>query len=514
MNRKLSPFVLVASLFLSACGGGGGSSGTTAEQYSIDLRSDKNILPVNIAGESVGQGVYAPYTTSLYVSAKRGGQTIPGGEDIFGCNIAAGIDSASLYYLDGDSEHEDDKGNPLAYRSIVLPANSGGSSFHLHAKNQAGKVSVVCSITDPRDSKQYTASVDIVVGGGSTNTPASVVTRGASPTPPNGGLLGTQGNTENMPTSAVLQTEVWNDNNQPVSGAGKQNVQVSILPTGYSNDASVGARLMAGGITAQSLSLTTNGGNAQYSISSGSKSGIIFIQTMADRADNDVSNGIQEPIRHLYVVQTSSHLPSQTALAVDSAQVAGVEIQNAQPFTFPLQATGGRPPYTWSLASPLPNGLSLTTAGILQGTPSVVNPGTVNVGLVVTDADGAFVNVLLPLTIVGSIPPTPVSLTIDGCSGNGICPLPGGVIGSSYSYPLSASGGTPITWTLRGAPTWLRADGVGTTGMLYSSSTLTCSNVGEYSFFVTASNATNAVTKQVSISVPTSTSCVVIPAVP
>ena len=126
---------------LVACGGGGGSPGTTQESYSITLRADKTQLPINVANTSPGIGVYAPYSTTLYVQASIGGRPIPGGKDIFGCNVAGGLDSGSLYYIDGDAAHEVevDDGNggkikvPGAYRSITLGSNSGGNSFHFHA---------------------------------------------------------------------------------------------------------------------------------------------------------------------------------------------------------------------------------------------------------------------------------------------------------------------------------------------------------------------------------------------
>lgn len=43
-----------------------------------------------------------------------------------------------------------------------------------------------------------------------------------------------------------------------------------------------------------------------------------------------------------------------------------------QPYSQTLQASGGIPPYTWSVgAGSLPAGVSLSSAGVLDGTPSV-----------------------------------------------------------------------------------------------------------------------------------------------
>ena len=198
-NAKFLTLALAA--ILSACGGGGsGGSGETQENYSITLRAEKTQLPLNIAGAMPGIGAYRPYTTSLYVEARKGSVLIPGGEDIFGCNVAGGLDSGSLYYLDGDPEHETevDDGNggtiriPNAYRNITLGANSGGNSFHFHAGDQAGTARITCSVTDPRDNQQKSASVTISVGG-TTGKPASERMEAQIP-----GYLGTKNNANGL----------------------------------------------------------------------------------------------------------------------------------------------------------------------------------------------------------------------------------------------------------------------------------------------------------------------------
>ena len=153
MNSIFKPFLLSFPIALVACGGGGGSSGTTQEQYSISLRSDKASLPVNVSNDPAYLGVYAPYTTSMYVSAKRGSEAVPGGEKLIGCNITSGLDSGALVYLNGKDDGDAEDGRATLYRAITLDVNSGSASFHLHSADKAGVVTVVCSITDPRDGK-------------------------------------------------------------------------------------------------------------------------------------------------------------------------------------------------------------------------------------------------------------------------------------------------------------------------------------------------------------------------
>jgi len=105
-------------------------------------------------------------------------------------------------------------------------------------------------------------------------------------------------------------------------------------------------------------------------------------------------------------------------------------------YTETLTATGGMPPYAWSVSSgSLPPGLALNSStGDISGTPTTA--GTFNFTVIVTDAasgtdtKGLSISVYDPLSIVTSS-------------------LPDGIIGIAYSGTLSATGGkTPYTWSL------------------------------------------------------------------
>ena len=424
---------MAALLSLSACGGGGGSPGTTAEQYSITLRADKTSLPININYQPPGTGVYAPYTTTLYVEGREGGRTIPNGTDIFSCNVSGGLDTGALYYLDGDSAHEDTNGNPLAYRSIVLPSNAGGASFHFHAYDQAGTARITCSVQDPRDSQMYSAYVDITVGG-ATGKPSSMELIAEAPD-----YLGTQGNMFNLRTSIGVQAFLWDDANQPVPNPSAPNLQVSIKAMG---DAWLGSRLQSGMQSGANIQVSTVAGVAYFTLSSGPSKGPILLELTADRYDNNVSNGIQDPVVQ-YAVVTAVDVMGP--LAVTSATL---DATNGQMFMAALEATGGLPPYTWAIQSgSLPTGMSLDpTFGILQGTVSAT-PGTYLATVQATDALGNMAVGTVTITVTGDLPPPPPApLHITSMSASGQATQP-------FSYILSASGGTPpLTWTAVGTP--------------------------------------------------------------
>lgn len=492
---KLPTLLLTAAL--TACGGGGGSPGETNENYTISLRSEKSVLPVNVAGYPAGIGVYAPYTTILYVSAKKGNAPIPGGEDVFACNTAYGLGSGPLYYLDGDEEHEDDNGNPLAYRSVTLGANSGGNSFHFHAGDQVGTATITCSVLDPRSNTAVSASVNITVGA-ATGQAASIRTVSQFPS------LATKGNENNDRAATVVQAFVLDDANQPLPVSGKPNLQVSIRPVGI---AAVGARLLSGALSGSTLQVQTVGGVGTFSLASGVNEGSILLEMVADRSDNDVTNGIQDPIEHLFVMPVTRGggviVTDPLVLVSDSPTAA----TNGLPYSFVFSATGGRAPFTWSALGGLPEGLTLSSAGILSGTPNVRIPGDFQVAVRVTDSAGQTTTGNFTLTVDGTPAPdptvSPLSINLSGCSAdvNTACALPDWPIGQPYQLALSASGtgAGAVTWGMEVPPAGLTL-GISTNGVL-NGATLAPRACNVTSFYIRATKGGVTAIRRVSVAV-------------
>lgn len=108
---------------------------------------------------------------------------------------------------------------------------------------------------------------------------------------------------------------------------------------------------------------------------------------------------------------------------------------NTEFYSQTLQASGGTPPYGWSLASysALPSNLSLTTNGVLSGTPSTA-VNTYYFDVVVTDSVAGSITQTLSLNVVN--PPLP-PLVITNIS------LPNGNVGVPYGAQLGATGGQP-----------------------------------------------------------------------
>ncbi len=148
-----------------------------------------------------------------------------------------------------------------------------------------------------------------------------------------------------------------------------------------------------------------------------------------------------------------------------------------------LSATGGEPPYHWSIAAggSLPGGLSLSTAGSISGTPS--SAGTANFTVRVADSGSDTDTQPLTLTVNAALQITTTS-------------LPGGTAGVAYSQALSATGGSGVyTWSIASGslPPGLSLSGARIAGIP--------TTAGQYSFTVKATDGATSAQQQLSIAI-------------
>ncbi|HET8550207.1 MAG TPA: putative Ig domain-containing protein, partial [Bryobacteraceae bacterium] len=156
-----------------------------------------------------------------------------------------------------------------------------------------------------------------------------------------------------------------------------------------------------------------------------------------------VTDSAGASVNRTYTVRIA---PAPLVIANATLPDGAVETQ----YSAQLNASGGTPPYVWSITG-LPPGLSATAAGAISGAPA--QAGTFNVSARVSDAAGANTSTAYVVTIAGP------GLTITTTS------LPDGRAGSQYSVQLAATGGTPPrTWSVSGLPAGLTAAASGAIG--------------------------------------------------
>lgn len=152
----------------------------------------------------------------------------------------------------------------------------------------------------------------------------------------------------------------------------------------------------------------------------------VFMYRLANGADEEPGGGSGSPVIGSKTLETA---------------VVGTA------FSTTFSATGGTTPYTWS-ATGLPNGLSMASNGTLSGTPTAAGTGSATVK--VTDGAGKTASTRVNWTVNPALSITTTALNL-------------GVVGTSYSSPLAAQGGTePYKWSATGVPAGLTLSQSGT----------------------------------------------------
>ncbi|MBS1875690.1 MAG: putative Ig domain-containing protein [Acidobacteria bacterium] len=138
--------------------------------------------------------------------------------------------------------------------------------------------------------------------------------------------------------------------------------------------------------------------------------------------------------------------PSITTTSPLTAAIVG------QPYSNTLAATGGQTPYAWTTTTTLPSWLTLSSAGVLSGTPPVGAPAEVAFTAKVTDQQGLFATASLTLPI--NVPALAFSTS---------SPLPAATANAAYTTTVQAAGGVaPYTFSGTGLPAWLSIASDGT----------------------------------------------------
>jgi hypothetical protein len=149
-----------------------------------------------------------------------------------------------------------------------------------------------------------------------------------------------------------------------------------------------------------------------------------FQVTVSDSQQGTASGSFTVVIAPAALVITTTSLPAGT---VGTSYTATT-----------LAAAGGTPPYTWSVASgALPSGLSVSSAGVISGTPTAA--GTFSVTLQVNDSVRGIATKAYSVTVAAT-----AALSIFNQT-----PLPGGEVGVGYTQAFVATGGTqPYQWSV------------------------------------------------------------------
>ena len=240
---------------------------------------------------------------------------------------------------------------------------------------------------------------------------------------------------------------------------------------------------------AYSQSLSTSGGTAPYSYSLGSgtlppglslsSSGVISgTSTQSGPHTFTVHVVDSTPVTALTADKTYS--PTIPAPTLDISPDTPAHGVISTPYSLTFTGSGGTAPYTFTIETgSLPPGLSMTSAGVVSGTPTATGSSTFSLKLddSTTRSTGGDHFIAQNVTITIDPPPT---ITVSPAS------LPAATVGSAYSQTISGGGGTaPYTFavTAGALPAGLTLNA--STGALSGTPTAG----GTFNFTVTATDA-------------------------
>lgn len=152
-------------------------------------------------------------------------------------------------------------------------------------------------------------------------------------------------------------------------------------------------------------------------------------------------------------------------------------------YTAQLQASGGLTPYTWK-ATGLPSWLTLSSSGVLSGTPA--SSGSFSFSVTVTDSESKPVSVAQPFTLTVLPPPPVVTLTSSAASiayGQSVT-----LTATANPFPPASEG---YTWTIDDGTNPLQSNVLSntSTGLVFSTTTLA---VGQHSLTAVFSSSNSA----------------------
>jgi hypothetical protein len=196
------------------------------------------------------------------------------------------------------------------------------------------------------------------------------------------------------------------------------------LNVSYGNATDAYNAAKAGGYYNQ-LHVGARNATATYTYTFASTTTLIFAVPDSGLYDNQGGVSVLiSPTFPAISITSSSPLPGATA---------------GMAYSQTLAATGGSGSYSWS-ATGVPQGLTLTTAGVLSGTPGITTAGPNSLTVTLTDlVSGLTSQQTFALTVAAAGAPPAITTTS----------LAQADSGSPYSQTLAASGGTaPYTWAL------------------------------------------------------------------
>ncbi len=217
-------------------------------------------------------------------------------------------------------------------------------------------------------------------------------------------------------------------------------ITTSSLPSGTSGSSYSNLLRASGGTTPYAWSITS--GSLPAGLTLGSSTGLISGKPTATGTSNftvKVTDAERPAVSKSVRLSIAIAKAAPTPLSISTTSLSSGT--KGTTYSTSLQAGGGTTPYAWSItAGSLPAGLTLASAsGVISGTPTATGTASFTAKATDTGSPAQTKSVQLSIAVTTTAPP---ALAINAT-------LPSGAVGTAYSNPMTANGGTPgYTWSI------------------------------------------------------------------
>lgn len=275
--------LVVATLALSSCGGGGGDGGSTTSPVSgkIEIVATTTTLPTNVGGYLPSQ--HGPNQAEITITSRNADGTLMVGKDV-SISISP-VNVAALSFLVQEGNENFDQ----LWGTFTIKATNGVATAWVNAMDIAGTATVTASTIDPTTQRTISNTLKFTVTSGVGQMPTQI----ALATNSNAVYLPSSGGRNSVQVSATVRDggdQLVPDPNNA------DNIQYEIV--GAPGGAILSTNSTSGPVSGLKVNSHTVHGlaNVSFQAAENTPQGAIQVRATVDRADNNVSNGIQDGV--------------------------------------------------------------------------------------------------------------------------------------------------------------------------------------------------------------------------
>lgn len=254
----------------------------------LTIEAEATTLPANLQNLSPEQAFGTVYMTEAIISFRDplGNFTNPAGEE---STVGVAINPVTVAAFSTLDDPETDDVNEIFVLMGSAPVDMvAGKGTIFIWSDQPGTATLTVSALDPFTGATITQQLDIEVVSSNNGLPDSIELQGTGTNYING-----SGGPQSQTVQAIVE-----DSGLPVPDPnGFNNVMIDITTDGTNSGEYVsGVNINGINVQGQSIKIDSSNGVASLALHSGTQSNTVIMTATADRADNNVDNGLQDPI--------------------------------------------------------------------------------------------------------------------------------------------------------------------------------------------------------------------------